>query len=675
MSVITAQEIDHILLKVESASSVFEKIDILNRLKRVTSYFDKLTLQSSFFSSLSPECEYVIKALITIGQEHVFEAQSNIEDFRNLLLELNQFESDYNSYGGILGYQKEIFAVLTSSENKITPHIEPPKGIDLTKSNTDVDNYIHKGIAHLDKIAEVYVLGGVADRLSYKENQMGPNLPAAILPLMGKELLSLLIRDLEAREYLFQKLFGKKIITPIVMMTSNDKKNHDCIFAFCEKKKWFNRPKSSFYFIKQPLIPAFDKQGKWALEKPSKLLLKPGGHGEIWHLAYQEKILSILSLQSIETLLFRQVNNPVASSDYGLLGFIGYGANKNKKFGFLSCKRKLHTKEGVNVFVKNGLQEGIASIEYCHFSKYGMEDALSPEDQYSKYPSNTNILFVDIKKLIEIFDAKTLYQPIANFKTHTIFDRGKEIQAEIARLETLAQDLAVELHENKQTFISYYQRQKTISTTKQLSSNTQLETPVSCLYDIATNHAEILSTHCKLHIPKLPSRNDFEKNGPSFLFDFHPALGPIYSIIGHKIQRGSIDFGAELYLEIVDVSIRDLQLQGSLRICGDKSAICCISNFTIRNASFQSPLPTNFWQSSINRVESCHIVLHEGAQLIAKNVTIQGDFFLEVMPFERVTLENDGLEIKVNREIKCQNSPYWTYYFDNNKIQLKNPLY
>ncbi len=672
MSAITAQEIDYILLKVQNASSVFEKIDILNASKGVTAAFERLILQSPFFSSLSPECEYVIKALITIGQAHVFESLPSIEDFRNLLIELIQVEQDYSSYGGILGYQKNVIETLNDTLQVTNTRIEPPRGIDLTMINPDVDNYIHGGIAHLDKIAEVYVLGGVADRLSYKENHNGPNLPAAMLPLMGNTLLSLLIRDVEAREYLYQKLFGKKIITPIVMMTSNDQKNHDCIFEFCEKNNWFNRPKSSFYFIKQPLVPAFDKEGKWALENVSKLLLKPGGHGEIWHLAYQKKILSILSLQSIETLLFRQVNNPVASSDYGILAFIGYGALRKKKFGFLSCKRKLHTKEGVNVFLKNGSKEGVASIEYCHFEKYGIEDARESENQYSKYPSNTNILFVDIKRLIEIFDAKTPYQPIANFKSHTVFNGKQKTKSDIARLETLAQDIASELQDKNQTFITYYQRQKTISTTKQLSSDNQLETPVSCLYDIAKNHEELLSIHSKLQIPKLATRSDFEKNGPNFLFDFHPALGPIYSIIGQKIQGGSIYFGAELYLEVVDVFIRDLKLKGSLRICGHESGICSLDNVTIQNASYQIPLSPNFWQSCIKREESCHIILHEGSMLMAKDISIEGEFFLEVMPFEKVTLEQFGSEIKISREKKCLNSPFWTYHFESEKqIQIK----
>ena len=67
-------------------------------------------------------------------------------------------------------------------------------------------------------------------------------------------------------------------------------------------------------------------------------------------------------------------------------------------FGFASCPRLLQAAEGVNVVVekKNG-EVALTNIEYCDFQKYGIEDRpLKEGEPYSRFSSNTNILFADI---------------------------------------------------------------------------------------------------------------------------------------------------------------------------------------------------------------------------------------------------------------------------------------
>ena len=84
---------------------------------------------------------------------------------------------------------------------------------------------------------------GAADRLHLQDEKTKKELPAALLKIGEKTLLESLIFDLQAKEYLYYKIFGKKIITPIVMMTSSEKQNDAHIRSICERSSYFLRPK------------------------------------------------------------------------------------------------------------------------------------------------------------------------------------------------------------------------------------------------------------------------------------------------------------------------------------------------------------------------------------------------------------------------------------------------
>lgn len=58
----------------------------------------------------------------------------------------------------------------------------------------------------------------------------------------------------KAREFLYFKLYGKQCITPVAIMTSSAKNNHEHITCLCEKLGWFGRGKSSFQLFDQVLI-------------------------------------------------------------------------------------------------------------------------------------------------------------------------------------------------------------------------------------------------------------------------------------------------------------------------------------------------------------------------------------------------------------------------------------
>ena len=75
-----------------------------------------------------------------------------------------------------------------------------------------------------------------------------------------------------------------------------------------------------------------------------------------------------------------------------------------------------------------------------------------------------------------------------------------------------------------------------------------------------------LQTIADFKVPLLRSESEYLARGPSFILHYHPALGPLYSIIAQKIHTGELKEGAELKLEIAELMIRNLKLQGSLII-------------------------------------------------------------------------------------------------------------
>jgi hypothetical protein len=51
---------------------------------------------------------------------------------------------------------------------------------------------------------------------------------------------------LQAREYLYYKVFGKQETTPVAIMTSAAKGNHQKVLKLLEDSNWFGRGKEAF---------------------------------------------------------------------------------------------------------------------------------------------------------------------------------------------------------------------------------------------------------------------------------------------------------------------------------------------------------------------------------------------------------------------------------------------
>ena len=686
-----------LLVQIKKADSAAQKLEILNALPEVDAYFSFPSPLKTFLSGLTPECEYVIKAAFAIGQGPRLFERGNLEDgklLRALLEDLLALEAFYADVGGIVGYHHLVLTLLSQKSREKQGTLHPPKvDLDLRKQTREVRKQILRGIKAQGKLAEIYPVGGAADRLQLKDEKTEEGLPAARLIFLGKPLLEGVINDLQAREYLHYLLFTSQVTTPIGMMTSKANRNHDHIKTICEQNKWFGRPKDSFQFFSQPSVPTFTREGNWCLQKPLKLLLKPGGHGMLWKLLKQSNVFTWFKEKGAKKAVIRQINNPMAAVDYGLLGFIGYGVSHDKTFGFASCPRLVNAQEGMNVVKESRGEKTLTNVEYCDFEKYGIEDRPYEEGgKTSLFPSNTNILFADLEEIEKVSEKLPSPGLLVNFRKGYHLD-ALEDKEDIARLETTMQNIADGLltfqDEPLAAFLTFNKRRKTISTTKKKSSvkGTMLETPEGCYFDYMLNAKELLEAHCHMELPKMPDEMRFIQNGPSFLFSYHPALGPMYSIIGQKVIGGKISDGSELQLEIADVSIENLSLEGSLLIhaenvmghreegvlkYSEKTGQCILENVRVLNEGIDWEEDHLFWKHEVKRKGSLKITLHGHSRFVAKDIEIVGNLSLEVPNGMEMRAKKEGKKVVFSLKPLADQKPLWTYKIeDDHSIKIK----
>jgi len=693
-------ELQKLSVQLRSTSSIDERLAVLNNYPSVQKWMQSNACH--FVTELSSELELVLKQIVAIGQWEFLVAESPVD--KKLLLDclkkLAAIDRFYEQLGGIVGYQLQILSLLEMASKNKSPlgvAYHSPSFVNIENETDLVDEAVLAAIEALPKMAEMYPLGGAADRLHLVDEKTGVELPAANLCYAGRSLLAGLIRDLQAREFLYFKLTAQQHITPVAIMTSSEKENQKHLLEICEDNHWFGRPKELFRFFLQPLVPAVNAEGNWCVLAPFKPLLKPGGHGMIWKLARDFKVFEWLEKLGRKKALVRQINNPVTSLDYGLLAFVGWGCQHDLVFGFASCPRLVQSAEGVNVVIEK--QNGdivLTNIEYCDFEKFGIEDRpLKEGEPYSRFSSNTNILFIDLEEVSRAVEICPFPGLLINLKkTILTNDMGEKKEWVIARLESLMQNIADVFVEKKgdsfatkKTFVTYNQRHKTISTVKKAMAPGRSfeETPENCFYVQLQAARELLQKDCSFSLPSAYSLSQYLEKGPDCVFLYHPALGPLYSIIRQKISGGKMSLHSEMQLEIAEIEMKDLDLEGSLVICAknllghldsngmlvysEQVGRCILRNITVQNQGVDWAASHPFWRNQFCRKESLEIHLEGYSEFIAEDVVFQGahQFVVSDGTRMRVTQHKGRLFVKTS---SLKDKALWTYSVHERRIRL-----
>ncbi|KAL2635747.1 hypothetical protein R1flu_007226 [Riccia fluitans] len=642
----------------------------------------------------------------------------SLNDLRRVLERLEKF---YDSIGGIIGYQLKVLELIKASEveEDSVPHpfsqgrFSVPRGPDLAKDEAYATRAASWGLEGLPKMGEIYPLGGAGDRLGLVDEVTGECLPVAMLPYCGRTLLEGLIRDLQAREFLYFKVFGKQHITPVAIMTSAAKKNNERVLALCKSHGWFGRGKDNFRLFEQPLVPTVAAaNGQWLMREPLQAVLKPGGHGVIWKLAHDDGIFSWFKSRERKAAIIRQISNAIAGTDCTLLALSGIGLQYKKKFGFASCDRNVGTAEGVNVLMERrnadgSWEYGVTCIEYTEFNKLGILDVpVTPGSTQAQYPANTNVLFVDIDSVERIASTQTaaaLPGMILNLKKpiQYVDSAGQKHSVLAGRLECTMQNVADSLVNKRSsrlspkdsdkldTYVIYNQRRKVTSSAKRRRKpgETSLhQTPDGSFLDVTRNGYDLLS-HCGVQMPEMEDHHRYVDSGPPFIVLIHPSLGPLWNIVSQKVRGGSLAPKSELQLEIAEFAWRNVQLDGSLMVratnvmgavesddngesilqYGVRCGRCRLTNVKVVNKGVDWLCKNNvYWQNKISRAETLEIILQEDAEFEANDVTIEGSHKFFVPKGHRMLVRSSpsGMKCtleKMSESASNQGSWSWSY--------------
>ncbi|KAH6823475.1 UDP-glucose pyrophosphorylase 3 [Perilla frutescens var. hirtella] len=658
---------------------------------------------------------------------------------RSLLNMLGEVEQFYDCIGGIIGYQISVLELLAqSTQEGHTTHwngqtakslkcqfveIHPPSVLDLSEDTDYASQAALWGIEGLPDLGEIYPLGGSADRLGLVDPETGECLPAAMLPYCGRTLLEGLIRDLQAREFLYFKLYKKQCITPVAIMTSAAKNNHEHITRLCERLKWFGRGRSNFQLFEQPLVPTIAAEdGHWIVARPLEPVCKPGGHGVIWKLAHDKGVFKWFQSHARKGATVRQISNVVAATDITLLALAGIGLHHGKKLGFASCKRNSGATEGINVLLEKKNLDGkwaygLSCIEYTEFEKFGISvDPRSPRSLQAEFPANTNILYVDLASAELIGSSKnesSLPGMVLNIKKPITYQDQFGIKHCVlgGRLECTMQNIAdnftntyssrcyecVEV--DLDTFIMYDERRKVTSSAKKHRRHADKslhQTPEGALLDMMRNAYDLLS-QCGITIPEVEGNEKYVNSGPPYFILLHPALGPLWEVIRQKFVGGSIAKGSELQIEVAEFLWRNVELDGSLVVLaenivgstttnevgeallqyGRRCARCKLENVTVLNAGINWNSGDNlYWKHDMQRFEALKIILHGNAEFEARDVVIQGNHIFDVPDGYKLHITSgvSGLDMQlkpIEAELMDSGTWFWNYETRGRHIELE----
>ncbi|XP_010658245.1 UTP--glucose-1-phosphate uridylyltransferase 3, chloroplastic isoform X1 [Vitis vinifera] len=710
---------------------------------------ERSALRSVFYGLVEMIEKWEVSGAEGLGKKNGV-ADEEIGALKKLLKTLREIEQFYDCIGGIIGYQIVVLELLTQSLSKKhinwIQHINEamqcqllelhsPCGLDLSKNTAYASQAALWGVEGLPELGEIYPLGGSADRLGLVDPDTGECLPAAMLPYCGRTLLEGLIRDLQAREFLYFKIYGKQCITPVAIMTSAAKNNHEHITSLCERHQWFGRGQSSFQLFEQPLVPAVSAEdGEWLVTKPFTPVCKPGGHGVIWKLAYDKGIFQWFYDHGRKGATVRQVSNVVAATDLTLLALAGIGLRHRKKMGFASCKRNSGATEGINVLIEKNLdgkwEYGLSCIEYTEFDKFGITDGLlSSNSLQAGFPANTNILYVDLPSAELVGssnDEKSLPGMVLNIKKPIVYEDYFGFQHSVSggRLECTMQNIADNFFNTYasrcykgveadvlDTFIVYNERRRVTSSAKKKRKHADKslhQTPDGSLLDIMRNAYDLLS-QCDIKMPEqcsgvllhhnlqIEGNDRYADSGPPFLVLLHPALGPLWEVSRQKFYGGSISMGSELQLEIAEFLWRNVQLDGSMIVIaenvmgstridengepmlqyGHRCGRCKLQNVKVQNKGINWNSGDNiYWKHDVQRFEALKIILHGNAEFEATDVILQRNHVFEVPNGYKMKIssKNPGLAVDLNpieEKMMDSGSWFWNYKISGTHIHLE----
>ncbi|PNH08896.1 hypothetical protein TSOC_004536 [Tetrabaena socialis] len=374
----------------------------------------------------------------------------------------------------------------------------------------------------------------------------------------------------------------------------------------------------------------------WLLSRPLGPMMKPGGHGAIWKLMWDEGVFDWLTrTHGRRAALVRQISNPMAGTDTTLLALAGAGFSRGgaggDAFGFMSCERAVGAAEGMNVLQERRrwvegpapagggggepgpegaaagrwvYEYGVTNVEYTEFERLGLSDeAVSANSKTSVFPANTNVLYVGLRAAKRIVAEAVANGNGEQLMPGLIFNLNKKV----AYTDPLGGE------------------------TRQLRAG-RMESTMQNLADFMTDRFEQpldpkshASTNATLAISSL-------RNGTTEMPMPPPPPAPAVADAAAARAAAAGQFGSS--------GPAGGMLRYSSR-CGRVQMV----NVRVRNAGIDWQAPGNvYWKHQVARHESCKVLLLGQSEFEAHDVTIAGSHTFVVPDGHRlsVTAAADG---------------------------------
>lgn len=536
----------------------------------------------------------IINKLVKNDQTHLFEFWTPIDQDREeknfFLKTLIDFDSHYS--GGLSSYISRVQSLLLSPEKRLQPFrntgIAAPETYDLSNFGADYISAEQIGLSHLQKSAFVLVAGGLGERLGYP----GIKIDIPFEMICQTTYLKYTIDYIKAVE----TRSSAKAHIPLIIMTSDDTHNHTV--ETLAQHHYYGLSRDQVTLLKQNPVPAVkDRYGHFAMEKPYRVIFKPGGHGHIHKLMFESGLARQLESQGFKHLIFLQDTNAQAFN--ALAAFLGVTIQNQIEFNFMAVRRFPKETTGAIAKLNFQSQTKTLNIEYNVLDRLlkesGNSQGDSPGDnQYSPFPGNVNCLIANLHTYN--LDLDSHGGEVPEFINPKYEDEAEQTFQTPARLESMMQDLPKLFDRDEKTGVTLFHREWCFSANKNDPTTAKdkflLGLPPECAVSAENDFYESGRVKCELSGMSV-GRSKVEKvlgipicKGPKIVFS--PRFAISLNEVQEKIKSGTIKENATLILNGQNITINDLTLedQDVLEIHAIDQAFITIDSLNRRNPGY-----------------------------------------------------------------------------------------
>jgi len=670
---------------------------------------------------LTPDERALAMKVLSVGQgKYVFEHWRSGGDEatwaakRRLLSQLRELDDFY----GIARFQARVYelvAIAKKGSPTLSAPPEPPQVIDVRQSAEQrrLRSSQIAALLNLEKAAVGLVAGGVGKRFGEHMDEKGESIPKALFefgPLTGKTFLRLQAEEILALENLRYLTIGDRIAIPYIIMTSPKEGNDRKMRSALENDRYYGLDPERVETFNQVLVPLVDENANWMMASEYEINANPHGHGD-WNYGIKKEGLAYRLLENGQRYVFL-INVEDAGVFTYALEHLGCGISEGRPFGFLAIPRKAGFAEGALVEVNESGNRRIINVEYNILGptlrNFGQKDEADPRTGYSRYPGNVNALFQDLATTLKLIEGTPFPGETLNLsKKNLAYREGRALQITGDRPEAQMQGVAELIsgsHNSNLPHVLLYPRTDFIPAKEKYDPKNfryMNDKTAETARQQAVNRFSLWLKAAGLAVPsyplevtdKLGNKETIEQFDRTMV-EISPAFANREDILVQKISGGEMAEGSTLYLSGFHGQVKDLKLEGSLRIevenetgkridgrvipDANSAGKYVLSELTVNNLGLKKKLDAEgIWHGEFEEGgEECVIKIHGSGELeIRPGVTLSGAQTIEVADKELAVIAPDPADSSkyiITRYPLLAST--WYYSGKLNEIDLDRPL-